>query len=321
LPAGNSPPHKFGDCKPLPGARLLPRVMATKALDLRALRRVLIGGVAIGWSTLSAAELRLAGSDLLGVEFSRSLYTFAGDAGLRLALAFDGSVSGLDAVRTGRADAALVVLPPNETSEMTGIERVTVAYLRLVILVHRDCPVEELTFEELAAIYGAGARPLARWGELGVDGEWADTAILPFAPEAGGGIAVEWFRQAVLGGRDLKSHVRRYPVRPGLAALFADEPRAMALAASLPPGVPAKVLAVASARPPGFLPSAENLHAGDYPLGMPLRIAFRPEGMPRIRVVLHYLLGDAAAQALAAAGLVAVPAPVRAQQVLALSGS
>lgn len=273
-----------------------------------------------GFTRARAAEHRVVGTDLLGVEFSKALYEFAGRHGLDLALAFDGSRPGLDELKAGRADLALLVLPAGEESAAPVFQSIAVAYHRVVVIVPAGCSLPHVTFDQLAGIFGRGALRVERWRELGVGGDWAGSNVTPLAPEVGTGIAVEYFCHVVLRGRELKSNVIRYPDAAGLMARFSGETRGVALAADVPPAAPElRILPVAvEAHGPAYLPTPENLHSGDYGLGLPLRLVVRREAVPALLPLIRFLGGDEGAPHLERAGVVPLPAPRRAQQLLAL---
>lgn len=282
---------------------------------------LLVLAISRSFSPLTAAEHKVVGTDLLGVEFSKALYDFAGRSGVPLALAFDGSRPGLDELKAGRADAALLVLPPGEEGALTPFHAVTVAYHRVVVVVPAQCPLTQVTFQDLMGIFASnGAAHLARWGDLGMKGEWAGSPILALAPEVGTGIAVELFSHVVLRDRKLKSNVVRFRDPAGLVSGFSRDARALALAADLPTEAPAlKVIAVAL-RPaaPAFLPTPENLHAGDYVLRLPVRLLIRGEVLPDLVALVRFLCGDDGAPHFERAGVVPLPRFARGQQLLAL---
>src|SRR6185369_11071865 len=79
-------------------------------------------------------EVRVVGTDLLGIEASRALYEFSGRAEFPLALAFDGSRPGLDQLKSGRADLALLSLRSEERDTLEGFESITLGYHCVVVL-------------------------------------------------------------------------------------------------------------------------------------------------------------------------------------------
>ena len=269
------------------------------------------------------AEVRVVGTDLLGVEFSKALYDCAGRSRMSLALAFDGSRPGLDRLKSGQADLAMILLPAGEEHAAAGFESVVVAYQCVVVLVAPGCPLERITLEQLAAIFGTeGPARGIRWSELGVDGESGAGLIMPSLPEVGTSLTSEYFRQVVLRRGVVRPGIGRYRLRAELASLFAGESRVLAIAPTPPGPNVAKVVAVAmNAKRAAFLPTCENVHAGDYGLRMPMRLVFRREARTALRPLLRFLQGDEAATPFAAAGMVPLPPAVRAERMLALDKS
>ncbi|HUR56906.1 MAG TPA: hypothetical protein VM029_04295 [Opitutaceae bacterium] len=266
------------------------------------------------------AEIRIVGTDLLGVEFSKALYECAGRHRLGIRLALDGSRPGLDQLKAGRADLALVVAPTDGKETPAGFCSVVVGYFRVLVLVPAACPLERISFDQLAAVFGSeGTTGAVRWSELGVGGEWEGNVVAAVAPEVGTGLALEHFRHVVLRGTALRSNVARFDSPADLAAMFTEGRRVLAIAAAPPAGAAAKILPVAR-RPLGeaFTPTAENVHAGHYPLRLPVRLVFRRETVLALKPLLDFLLGDGAVAPLTGAGVIAVPRPAREELVFAL---
>lgn len=264
-------------------------------------------------------EIRLVGSDLLGIEFSKALYDFGSRESVRLALAFDGSRPGAAELRAGRANVGLLALPDEEEFVDAGYASFPVGYHCVIVLVPEGCPLESVTLDQLAGAFGgSGAAPVERWIDLGVTGEWAASAVTLLAPEPGADLVTDHFRHGVLHGRALKTNVEPYANAAALARRFGPETRGIALASRLPPGEHAlKCLAIA-AGPNAHLPTAENAHRGSYPLALPLRVVFRRDAIATARPVLRFLLGDTAAAELERAGIVAAPGDVRVQALAAV---
>ena len=267
------------------------------------------------------ADVRVVGSDLLGVEFSRALYEFGGRHGLTLALAFDGSRPGLDQLEAGRADLALVALPAEEEPAIAGAASLTLAYHALVVVVPAELPIEQLTLAELGGVFGESERgSLARWGDHGLGAEWASDAIALAAPAPAMGMMVDFFCRSVLRGRALKSTVMRFADESELARQLAEDRRTVALASIPAKGMPAsKIVPIAlRAGEPAFTPTPENLHAGDYPLRLPLHVVFRLESAVKVRPLLRFLFSEKLASTLERVGVVPLPSAARRQQRLAL---
>ncbi|HEX2862432.1 MAG TPA: hypothetical protein VHN79_12370 [Lacunisphaera sp.] len=264
------------------------------------------------------AEVRLVGSDLLGVEFSKALHEFGGRNDLQFKLAFDGSRPGRDALLAGKADLAFLTLPSAEMNFGDALQVLTVAYHRVVVLASAGCPLERIAFSQLEEIFGANARTtVPRSGsERKEADEWVNQLAV-LAPETGHGIALEYFRHVVLRGGDLKPRVQRYREIATLQHRFREQGHVLALAADFPEELPAARMVAVAATPdaPAFLPTAENLHRGDYPLRLPVCVVFRRDDASRLSAVLGFLTSEAAMPHFKRAGVVPLPAAVHSRQL------
>lgn len=289
------------------------------------LRLLLIAGCLL--TGARAAELRVVGSDLLGLDFTRAFYAFSGAEGIKLALAFEGSRAGFEQVKSGRADLGLMVLPRPDAGGVADMRSVTVAHHQVVVLVSAACPLDRITLPQLAAIFGARdiAAKAMRWGDLGATGEWSDRAMVPVAPESGVGLTAEFFRSEVLRGGAWRTSVQRYTTKTELAAHGVGEGRAIALAATVPVGDPAvKVLAVAlgaGAAAPAVRPTPESLVAGTYPLRVPVHVVYRVEKAAAIGRLLAFVFSAEAARSLERAEIVPLPAAARVEHLRMLQGA
>ena len=300
------------------GRRMGPQVFAGK-LSLRLVVAHLLAAF-LACGALPAAEsanVRIVGSDLLGVAYSKALYEFAAEKSIRLAVAFDGSRPAVVELKSGRADLALLTLPAEEELVDEAFASMTLGYHRVVVLVRTECPLERITFAQLRGIFGtSGAMPVERWGDLGVTAEWAEQRVSALAPEVGTGIAVEFFRRVVLRDQPLRADVVRFANPAELTRRFANSAHVIALAADLPSGAAVKSVAVASeSHVAATLPSADVLHRGEYPLSLPLRVVVARRALTKSRALLEYLGSEAAAEHLRRAGVVPVPAEDRAQEL------
>jgi phosphate transport system substrate-binding protein len=266
---------------------------------------------------------RVVGTDLLGTEFSKAVYGLEGEARFKFALALDGSRPGLEALDAGRGDLALLTLPEEELPRLKEFAVIPLGYHRVVVLAPADAPLEDISLERLARVFGRDSSgPAMRWGDLGASGDWSMTPIAVVAPEIGAGIALEFFRHVVLRDRELKPVVQRYRSEVDLARHFTGQARPLALASTMPTNVAnLKALRVAaSADASAIAPTPENLHDGRYPLRLPLHIVFRRERAAELAPLVRLLLSDEAAAVLERGGVVPVPNTARAQYRAAATG-
>jgi len=267
--------------------------------------------------TGNSADLRVVGCDLLGVEFTKALYVFSGRQQIGLSIALDGSRAGLDELRATKADVALLALPTGGELDRSIYDEVLLSWFQVLVVLPAVTPIEQISFGQLAAIFGANA-PLSFhwWGDLGLKGEWSSRPISAHVPAAGHGLTTELFREFVLQGSAMSSGIARFRAGSEVAPLFSGESREIGLFAVMPPAV-AKLKRVAVTRrvgTPTFLPTLENLRAGDYPLALPLRVVFRRDALGRIRPLLLFLLSDAMASLLEQAETVPEESTIRLAQ-------
>jgi len=263
-----------------------------------------------------AADLRVAGSDLLGADFSAALREFAQRNEQTLSLSLDGSRAALAQLDDGSADIGLIVLRPEESPPAKLFKSVSLAYFAVVVLVRETSPLTQITFRQLGGIYSAAASSsFTRWGDLGLGGEWASRAIVPQAMGGGTGLSLELFREVVLAGGELRNVVLVQPSTDALVRKLATDEGGIALASALPVWArKLKVLPVAKAdRDVAFGPTPENLHAGDYSLRLPLWLVVRRGTAASQLNFLRFLLGDEIAPLLERAQLVPLPAQTRNQ--------
>lgn len=130
-----------------------------------------------------------------------------------------GTASAIGALYTGTGDVAILgreILP----SEITAFRRVK-GYVpvgvdvatgsldvrnfdfALVVFVHRDNPISQLTFTQLDGIFGCGPTRLAAartWGSVGAAGAWSGRPIRAYGSRLSGGFSI-FFQSRVMQGR------------------------------------------------------------------------------------------------------------------------
>src|SRR5260370_10935032 len=102
---------------------------------------------------------------------------------------------------------------PLEITIATGSYDTPYEAFALGVFVNKENPLSQLTFQQVAAIFGCGpGENIRTWGQLGLTGEWADKHIHVFGYPAGNNIA-SFFELKVLqsppsGGPTLPNGVR-----------------------------------------------------------------------------------------------------------------
>lgn len=195
----------------------------------------------------------------------------------------------------------------------------------LTFFVHRDNPLERLSFAQLDAIYSKTRNrkheDITTWGQLGLTGDWSDKPIHLVGVKEPNGF--EYFlRLRVLKGGDWKDGITvRETVHP-LAPLVAADRFAIGYAgfSYLTDGV--KTLAVAEEDSgPYYMGTFDEVAAQKYPLSRVIYVyANRVPGKPldsKLREFVSYILSEQGQQAVVQDGIfLPLPSAV-AQQELA----
>ncbi len=272
-------------------------------------------------ASFARGEIRIVGSDLLGPTLPATVQAYAGRNELNLTVKLTGSHAGWEELQAGRADLALLSFPPGESLPGSPYHCVPLAYHTAMVLVSAALPLEQISFGQLAGIFGpTGPADFRRWGDLGLTGEWTAHPISPFALKSRVALAPAVFRHEVLADAALRPGVVELDSVDALVRQFTNLEGAIGLAAALPPGSEG-VKALPVARDAGVAacaPTPENVHRGDYPLRWPVYLVFRRADVSRLFALLRYLQGDEVAGNLGAAGLMPVPQEVRNGQIFDL---
>jgi len=271
--------------------------------------------------SVSRAEVRLVGSDLLGKEFAPALeaYSQRNDQGLKLKL--EGSRAGMEKLESGQADLALVFFSPSDKLPEAPYVAWPVAYQTAVVVVPAALPLTQITFEQLNMIYGDSAQSgLKRWKDLGVAGDWAHRNILPNLLGASGGLTYDLFRYSVLASPGLRPTVEVQSSMAESMTRILGEEGGVAVLPWLPTNqLNLKALLVAKGGADvAFGPTADNLYSGDYPIRLPVYLVFRKDAAKRLQTTVRYLLSEDAVPLWENAQLVPLPLRVRNQRIFDL---
>ena len=321
-----------------------------RASALTYLCLVLLCAVGFGGSVASAAlpppvdppdaagVLRLAGAAELRPLVARWQAAFQKkNPAARFELQLTGSDVAIAALTTRRADIALLgrEFAAQEGKAFEWIYRAKPAAIEiatgslgvpgrspaLVVFVHRDNPLTQITLAQLDAAFGnerlRGASAVIRtWGALGLGGAWRDRPIHLYAPDTEDGTG-RFFRSAVLNDSRLlawenlrefsdtkpnpKTHTVTHDAAKKILAALAADPLGLAVAGAAPDDLRVKSLAVG-----GVAATRETVIARTYPLSRPIyayvnRAADAPLAL-KVREFLAYVLSTEGQAEIARAG-------------------
>lgn len=234
--------------------------------------------------------------------------------GVRVEVSGGGSGVGIAALIRGSADLA------NSSRDLKGAEaqaalaatgkaprEYLVGYDALAIYVHRDNPLESITFEQLRELFAVDGR-ITRWSELGVriPGSRHDQIVRVGRQSSGG--TFEFLRHRVLNDRDFRLGTLELNGSKEVVELIASTPTAIGYSGMgfAVPGV--KLLRVAErAGEEAIAPTAEATVNGRYPIARSLSVYGLGEPRPEVRDYMAWILSDAGQGWVPASGFVPVP--------------
>ena len=279
------------------------------------LRRFLFAALLTGMPlALSAGEIALVGSDLLKPALEPVLARTSRGAAGAVRLRLEGSHAGLQELRAGKADLAVVAFAPNEPLPEAEFRLVPLAYQVDVLVVPGTNPIRQVSYAQLGGLFGEKEAVNHRqWGALGAKGVWEDKTVTLSTVESPDSLALDLFRFTVLRVPQLKTTMSIHPNLDELLRRVRGDDTTIALFPCLPTDAAGlHVLLVArDDKDVAFGPTPENIHTGDYPIRLPFYIVFKPERAAELAGVVNTLLEEPVAAELTKLGYVPVPANFR----------
>ena len=204
-----------------------------------------------------------------------------------------GSGTGIEAVANGTCDIGLASRPLKEEEKAKGLSQTTIALDGIAIIVNENCPVEDLSVEQIASVFTG---KINDWEELGGNGE-----IVCIGREAGSGTRDGFesmtkttdkcvLKQELTSTGAVITAVQNNQNAIGYASLAAAEGQA---------GI--KILAV------GGVPcSADNITNGSYAIQRPFNLITGDDGTlsEAAQAFFDYMVSAEAAQLITEAGAV-----------------
>lgn len=261
--------------------------------------------------------MRVAGSDLLGPDFAAALDAFARRENLQLTTTLEGSRSGLEQLRKGSADVALVAFAPDEKISEDIFVAQPLAYRIAVVVVPERIGLVQISYNQLDGFFGVGGPAgFSVWRDLGVAGPSAQLGVTTHVLAGrGDSLSVDLFTHTALRVPKLKSSVQRFEDLATLKPRLSAEEGGLAVLPYAPLGGGLRALLVAKRDgDPAYSPTPENIHSGDYPLRLAIYVVYRRENAAKLQSLLAFFWSDEAARSLAKdPALTPVPASGRQQ--------
>ena len=159
----------------------------------------------------------------------------------------------------------------------------------LAIYVHKENPLESISIEELAEIYGElGA--ISKWSELGVKNTLCDSDKITRVSRQNNSGTYQYFREAVLKDRDYKLGSIDQSGSKDLVAMVSRTPCAIGYSGMGYHTAEVKWLKVSPKKgEPGVEPSVASVHDHTYPISRPLFMFTRGEPAGAVKDFLEWV--------------------------------
>jgi phosphate transport system substrate-binding protein len=179
-----------------------------------------------------------------------------------------------------------------------------VGYDAMAIYVHKDNPVEELTIAQLAQIYGEGGT-IDKWSQLGIQIQGSDEIVRVSRQNSSGTYA--FFREHILDNKDFKLESKDMSGSKDVVELVSRTPGAIGYS-----GMGYKIDEVKFVKikrtdaDEAYLPTLQNVVAGNYSLARPLHMYTLGQPMGHVKEYIDWILSSAGQQIVEKEGYVPV---------------
>lgn len=263
---------------------------------------VLLAAVAAGLSACSRnaddSIIQNKGSDtLVNVAQAWSENYKSVDPDIAVVVSGGGSGTGIAAIINGTIDIA------NASREMKqkeidqakaqGINPIkhVVGFDALAVFVHKDNPVEQLTLEQLAEMYGEGGTT-KNWSDIGINIPGADEIILVSRQNNSG--TYVYFQETVLGKeRDFRQGTRDMHGSKDVVDLVENTPGAIGYSGLAYANEHVRMVPIVNDKGEAVSPSVNSAVDGTYPIARPLMMYTKGEPEGAVKKYLDWILSDA----------------------------
>jgi phosphate transport system substrate-binding protein len=219
----------------------------------------------------------------------------------------DRAVDSLFAARAQLAAITRELSPEERAAALRGrlaIEGFRFARDAVVVVVHPENPVENLSLEDLRGIYRGSVR---RWSALG----GRDAAIVPVVqpPDAD---VTRFVVQEVMGEEPMEARARYADSDSAVVAAVAADPAAIGFVSLAWADRGARALKLAPIKGLGYVkPDPEAIYRGEYPLTRFFNFYVRSDGPPLANGFITFVTSRDGQRLVHEAGLVPTTVPVR----------
>lgn len=224
-----------------------------------------------------------------------------------------GSGTGIAALIKGTVDIANSSrnMKPQEIEQAkknTGKDarEIIVGFDALAVYVHKDNPLNEITLEQLMAIFAEGGN-ITQWSQLGATVPGCQSAeIIRVSRQSNSG-TYEFFREHVLNNKDFKLGSRDMNGSKEVVELVSSTPCAIGYSGMGYATPNVKMLKVAKTGSPAVAPSLAATLDKSYPIARSLQIYTLGEPQGEVKKYVDWILSDAGQKIVETTGYVPLP--------------
>jgi phosphate transport system substrate-binding protein len=206
---------------------------------------------------------------------------------------------------------------------------VRVAVDGLAVYVHKDCPLETLSMEQVDAIFSStrkgGLPAIETWGQLGLEGDWADKPIRLYGRNSASG-TYQYFKENALYNGDFKNSVKEQPGSASVVRSVAEDRFGMGYSGLGYRTAGVKSLTLSQKRgEPAYGTDEQVVLSGNYPLSRFLYVYVNKSpkrGLdPLIREFLRFALSVEGQEVVAKDGYLPLPKKIVDAELTQLEGT
>ncbi|MCK8045609.1 phosphate ABC transporter substrate-binding protein PstS family protein [Shewanella sp. 1CM18E] len=199
---------------------------------------------------------------------------------------------------------------------------IRVAIDALAVFVHKDNPIEGMSIEQIDGIFSStdkcGGGDITRWGEAGLDGNWAAKDIQLYGRNSVSG-TYGYFKKKALCKGDFKANVNEQPGSASVVQSVSQSLNAIGYSGIGYKTAGVKAVAVSKKGTNYIAATAENAATGKYPLSRYLYVYVNKHPnkdlAPMDREFIRYVLSQQGQQIVEKDGYVALPRSVIAKDL------
>jgi phosphate transport system substrate-binding protein len=219
------------------------------------------------------------------------------DPNVAVAVSGGGSGTGISAMINGTVDIANASRKMKddeiEAARANGIEPIehVVGFDALAVFLHEDNPLQEITLEQLAGIYGEGGE-IVSWSDLGITVPGCDSDEIVVVSRQNNSGTYAYFQEAVLGEGDYRLGTRDMHGSKDVVDLVVNTPCAIGYSGLAYATDEVHMPCVFDEAGTCVTPSSETAIDGSYPIARPLLMYTAGEPTGAVGTYLEWVLSD-----------------------------